>query len=358
MRMPWIVGFLLAVLAAGSRTTTAAEFYAGKRLIILVNYDAGGPTDLEARLLARHLVKHIPGAPPIIVQNMGGAAGLTGTKYIGEIAPRDGSMMGYLTAAPHRFAFNPEKFAVDFRTYEFIAYTPNGRVHFMRRDVKPGINRPTDLVKAEGVVAGGLGAEAVKDLAMRLILDILGVKHKYVTGYNSSAQAMLALQRGEINYLIDSPSLYFAKVEPLVKSGEMIPVLIEPGYDGTSFVVPKQLRGLDVPLLHDFYRSAKGVAPSGQLWDSYLALLTVSSSLYRVIAMPPGAPKEAVAMLRAAMLKLNEDKDYQDEAQRTINEAPEYVANPDINEEVRKGVSVRPEVRTFIDEYVKKGSRR
>ena len=113
-------------------------FYAGKSLTILVNYDAGGPTDLEARLLSRHLGRHIAGNPRIIVQNMGGAGGIVGTKYLGEIAPRDGTMLGYFTGSSQRFVTAPERFSVDFRTYEFIAVVPSGRIHFMRTDVRPG----------------------------------------------------------------------------------------------------------------------------------------------------------------------------------------------------------------------------
>src|SRR5215468_7625829 len=127
----------------------AQGFYSGKQLMVLVNYDAGGPTDIEARIFARHIGRHIAGVPNIIVQNMGGAAGLIGTKYLGEVAPKDGTILGYLTAATQRYVTNPERFNVDFRTYEFIAAIPSGRIHFMRTDVKPGIKVAADLIKAE-----------------------------------------------------------------------------------------------------------------------------------------------------------------------------------------------------------------
>jgi len=174
----------IAAFALCCSTANAQQkaFYAGKQLTILVNYDAGGPTDLEARLLSRHLGRHIPGNPRIIVQNMGGAAGLIGTKYLGEIAPRDGTMMGYFTGATQRYVSNPERFNVDFRTYEFIAVLPSGRIHFMRTDVPPGIKRAADVIKGENIVVGGLGPQQPKDMAMRLTLDMLGARYSYVTG--------------------------------------------------------------------------------------------------------------------------------------------------------------------------------
>ena len=169
--------------------------------------------------LSRHIGQHIPGNPRIIVQNMGGAGGLIGTKYLGEVAPRDGWMMGYFTASTQRYVSNPERFKVDFRTYEFIAVLPSGRIHFMRTDVRPGIKTAADVIKGEDIVVGGLAARRPKDMAMRLTLDMLGVQYRYVTGYNSSAQAMIALQRGEISYYADSPPLYRTKIEPQVKAG-------------------------------------------------------------------------------------------------------------------------------------------
>ena len=93
---------------------------------------------------------------------MGGAAGLIGAKYLGEVAPKDGAMMGYFTGSTQRYVSNPERFNVDFRTYEFIAVVPSGRIHFMRTDVKPGIKTAADIVKSENLVVGGLGREQPK----------------------------------------------------------------------------------------------------------------------------------------------------------------------------------------------------
>ena len=76
---------------------------------MLVNFAAGGPTDIEGRLFAKHIGRHIDGQPSIVVQNMDGAGGLVGTSYLGEIAPKDGTVMGYLTGAAWRYASDPDK---------------------------------------------------------------------------------------------------------------------------------------------------------------------------------------------------------------------------------------------------------
>lgn len=357
-----VAGILAGVAAACTArmpTVAAQDFYAGKRLTILVNYDAGGPTDIEARLIARHIVKHIPGGPAVIVQNMGGAGGIIGAKYLGEKAARDGSMVGYFTAAAQHAAFAPEKFPVDFRSYDFIAYMPNGRIHFMRTEVEPGIKTAADVMKAKGVVAGGLTADSPKDLAMRMVLDMLGVPHKYVTGYNSSAQATLAFQRGELNFFSDSPSAYLSKIEPvMVRKGEVIPICFDPIFRAGEYVVPKQIKPLGIASCVDMITSIKGGMPAGAMTDAYIALLSFAGTMYRTLTLPPNSPREAVAALRLAMQHLDADKDYIDEAQRTIGEVPDTITGGDINGDAQRLLTIDPAVRTFINEYARKTERR
>ena len=74
-------GTLAALASCGEK-----PFYQGKNIIFLINFAAGGPTDIEGRIVARHLAKHIPGNPAIIVQNMAGAGGVTGINFLGEAA--------------------------------------------------------------------------------------------------------------------------------------------------------------------------------------------------------------------------------------------------------------------------------
>ena len=89
---------------------------------------------------------------------------------------------------------------VDLMKVPFIAAVQGVTVCYIRSDVPPGIKKPTDIAKAERFRAGGLSFDSNKDLRFRLAFDILGVKYDYVTGYNSSNDARLAVQRNEIQY--------------------------------------------------------------------------------------------------------------------------------------------------------------
>src|SRR5262249_3776380 len=149
-------------------------FYKGKRLNLLINFAVGGPADIEGRLFAKHLAKHIDGTPGIIVQNKDGAGGLVGTNYLAELGPRDGTMVGYLTAAAWNYVTDPRSYHVDFATYEFVAYEPVNVVYYARADVLPA-KEAASIAQAKGIVAGGLSADSSKDLLIRLGLDMLGV---------------------------------------------------------------------------------------------------------------------------------------------------------------------------------------
>jgi tripartite-type tricarboxylate transporter receptor subunit TctC len=346
----------LAALAASLASAAADEpFYKGKRLTILVNFAPGGPTDIEGRLLAKYLGRHLDGQPLIVVQNKDGAGGLVGTNYLGEVAPRDGSMVGYVTGAAWKFVTEPESHRVDFRSFEFIGYQPGNAVYYARADTPPGLKAAADILKARDVVAGGLAVESSKDLLIRLTLDLLGVPYRYVTGYRSSATARLALERGEINVHSESTPSFFAVVEPgLVKTGKVVPLYYDADYDGKTLSVPRVMAGSSIAPFHEFYRTLKGPLPSGPLWDAYRTNLAVDSAMLRTIVMPPGSPPAAVDALRTALARLNEDKDYGEEALRTIQFAPHYETGPDINERVRPRLTVPPAIRSFVLDYMKR----
>jgi tripartite-type tricarboxylate transporter receptor subunit TctC len=350
------LGAGLAMTAAGASGAAAADpFYKGKRLTVLINFAPGGPTDIEGRLFAKYIGRHIDGKPSIVVQNKDGAGGLVGSSYLGELGPKDGTMVGYLTGSAWKYVIDPSTHRVDFRTYEFIGYQPGNAVYYVRTDVQPGMKTNTDIMKAKGLVAGGLATDSSKDLLIRVTLDMLGVPYKYVTGYRSSNTARLALQRGEIGLHSETTPGYFSVVEPtMVKTGMVIPLYYDPLYDGETFSAPKVMQGSPIPTFPEFYKKVKGGTPSGIRWDVYRANLAVDSAMLRTIAMPPGTPKAAVDAMRTALAELNNDKEYAAEALKVMKFVPHYETSPDINTRVRKNLTVSPEVRTFVLDYMKK----
>ncbi len=356
IRLQAAVFGLCAALVAACGTPAAAQepYYKGKRVTVLINFAVGGPADIESRIFVKYLGRHIEGQPNIIVQNMDGAGGLIGAQYLGEIAPKDGTTVGALTGTAWIYASDPSRWRVDFRNYEFIATQPSTTIHFVRTDVAPGMKTPTDIVKATGLIAGGLSADTSKDLRLRLALDMLGVPFKYVTGYRSSPPARLALQRGEISMFSESPPSYRSVVVPeLIDSGIAIPVFYDEVGETPLPAVQRQIEGLTIPSFPQLYRQIKGKPPSGEFWDAYKVLFEMNSTLLRVIALPPGTPAAAVAALSQAIGRVNKDKDFAAEAMKTIQYIPEYETAPDMNQRVRAMLVTSPAMRNYIVNYTR-----
>ena len=134
-RMLILPCFLILLAAAAS----AAEksFYQGKNIIFLINFAAGGPTDIEGRIVARHLAKHIPGNPTIIVQNMAGAGGVTGINFLGEAAKRDALTLGYFTGPYNHHMMKSTTLRIDLMKVPFIAAVQGVTVCYIRTDTPP-----------------------------------------------------------------------------------------------------------------------------------------------------------------------------------------------------------------------------
>jgi len=100
-------------------------------------------------------------------------------------------------------------------------------------------------------------------------------------------------------------------------------------------------------------REVKGAPPSGPKWEAFRTIHNVNSTLQRLIALPPGAPPEAAAGLRAAIARLNQDQEFAAESVRTIGFAPDYETGSDIATRVRALLVASPEVRAFVADYIK-----
>ena len=357
-KMVSLIAVLFSAVGYMSASHADENFYAGKRLTFLINFAPGGPTDIEGRLFARHVAKHLAGKPSIIIQNMDGAGGGIGTNYLGEIAPRDGTMVGYLTGAAWRYVNVREQSRVDFLTYRPVAYQPGTTVYYFRSDTVKAYGEPSDFLKASNIVIGGLSAESSKDMLLRLTLDMLGVKYKYVTGYKSNSDARLAFQRGEISMFSESPPGYRSVVEPgMIAKREAYPLFYDPGWNGARFSEPAQIKGLSMPPFHEFYKKAKGADPTGKLWQMYLHILAVNGAMQRMVVYPPNTPNGAMQAMRAAIGKLEMDNDYAAEARKLVGFVPDYEASDSVEADVRKALSIPGEDKEWLLNYVKNAPR-
>ena len=201
LRFGFRVGLCLFALVFGVRgalAQSAADFYAGKTITMYVGLTPGGGYDQNARLVARHLGKYIPGNPTVIVRNMPGGGGLIMTNYVANAAPKDGLHI----AAPQRgVPFEPLLGDASHAKFDPVKLnwigSTNADTSVAIMSARTGIKTWRDLRNRETIIGGtGVGTESVS--VPQIMRNILGMKFKVIAGYPGSNELNLALERGEI----------------------------------------------------------------------------------------------------------------------------------------------------------------
>src|SRR3954467_12184441 len=195
----------IAMLAAPqARADDVADFYKGKRINLIVSYGTGGGYDVYARVLARHMGRHIPGNPSIIIQNMPGAGSLRGANYIYNVAPRDGTVFG-------TFARNIALIG-QLKTNQNVQYDPakftwlgsssslanDAYILMLRRDAKVQSIEEARRAGGPPIIIGSTAEGASSDAMGVLLREWLGFNLKVIQGYTDSGVLFLAIERSEV----------------------------------------------------------------------------------------------------------------------------------------------------------------
>lgn len=307
----------LAAAAVSTLITTAPvvadDFYDGKTLDVIVNYDAGGNTDITARSLMQFMQKHIAGEPRIVIKNRAGAGGIVGTNYFGQAVRNDGLTAGVFSVALMPELMGNEALTVSHGDFIFIGGIPEDTIFYVRKGV--GVEKPTDIFNLDvPIKTAGHGPVNMKDLILRAAMDLLEVDYQHVTGFQSSGKIRGAILKNDVDMSADSMTGYASRVGPnLVDEGHAIPLfsLGYPTADGQLEKAPGTLDG--VPTFDEFYEAKFGRKPSGPTYDVLRTVAQVRSTSLRAVFLPKGSPQEAVDALRAAFDATAEDPEYRAE---------------------------------------------
>src|SRR5258708_17361051 len=190
------------VLTAGSAAAqSVSQFYAGRQITFIVGASAGGGYDRQARLVAHHLGKHIPGTPTIIVQNMPGAGSLAATNYIYNAAARDGSVIALVMRSMLLIKnWNSQSVRFDLVGLNWIG-SINSEVALVAAWHTAPHKSANDLFVQELIVGGTTGVDP--ETTPRLLNALIGTKVKIVNGYPGTTEIILAMERGALHAISD-----------------------------------------------------------------------------------------------------------------------------------------------------------
>src|SRR5258708_35265312 len=288
------------VLTAGSAAAQSVqEFYAGKQITFIVGASAGGGYDRQARLVAHHLGKHIPGAPTIVVQNMPGAGSLAATNYIYNAAPKDGSVIALVMRSMLLIKnWSPQSVRFDLAGLNWIG-SINSEVAITAAWHTAPHKSANDLFEKELIVGGTTGVDP--EATPHLLNALLGTKFKIINGYPGTTEIILAMERGELQGIGDWSWSSMKTARPDWIRDKKVTLLMQAA-------LQKEPELGDVPSALDFVKNEA----DRKVMELYLTQKTVA----RPLIAPPGVPAERLAALRAGFIALAQDKEFIADAQK------------------------------------------
>jgi tripartite-type tricarboxylate transporter receptor subunit TctC len=297
---------LAGVVIAGAVAATpafAADYYAGRTIEFIVGGDSGGGYDVYARAVARHLAKHVPGNPVIVVKNMPGAGSTRAGIYISTVAPKDGSSLGALMPGAiigplledkPRTQFDPTKVI-------YIGTADSGTrvcATFHTSKIKTFQDAQKQKAVAGATAAGG----ATRDYAY-LHNHTAGTKFEVVAGYKGTVDIALAMERGEVDGVCGWDWSSVKSQKPDWIAGNKLNLLVQAGLH------PQQeLTEMGVPQIWNFVQDDT---------DRRVAELVISQQVFqRSYVVPPGTPDQQIKILRSAFDATVQDPEFLADARK------------------------------------------
>src|SRR5215471_11929339 len=283
----------VALALAASPAAAQAPILAGKTVTVVIGFGPGGGYDAWARVVARHLGRHLPGNPTVVPQNMPGGGSLNAANHIYAIAPKDGTMLAIIARdaalAPltgvSGARFDPLKIT--------WVGTPTTETNICISTEKAKVKSFEDLLKQE-LIIGNTGVGTGTYSYPKALNGLLGTKFKLISGFPSSSDVFLAMERGEVDGICESLDSVIGK-RPDWISSKKVNVLFQGGTEPNT-----TLKG--VPFIVDLARNADE--------KQAIEFLYAGQGIGRPFVAPPDLPADRLKMLRDGFSATMKDPDF------------------------------------------------
>jgi tripartite-type tricarboxylate transporter receptor subunit TctC len=297
----FVAALSLVLPTAIASAQSPTDFYKGRTLDFYIGYSVGGGYDLYARVIGRHLGKHIPGNPTVVMKNMEGAGSLRLANWMFRVAPKDGSVIATIGRGT---GFDPilgvKGATFDGTKFTWIGSANNEVSVCVAWNATSGIKSFQDLFTKEMTV-GGTSTSADTDAFPRILNGVLGTKMKIVSGYPGGNDVVLAMERGEIqgrcgwswSSVISTHKAWLAEKKMTVL---------------TQLALQKHPDIPDVPLIMDLAKTDEQ--------KQILRLIFARQVMGRPYLAPPGIPADRAEVLRKAFMETMQDKEFLADAEK------------------------------------------
>jgi tripartite-type tricarboxylate transporter receptor subunit TctC len=304
-RVAVVIAVALQLAAAG--TTAAAEdlaaFYAGKRIQMVIGWEVGGGYDVYARLLGRHIGKHIPGNPAVVPQNMPGAGSRLAANWLYNIAPKDGTAIATIgQGTPLDQAMSEPSVRYDAAKLNWIG---NPIIDNLVTAVtqRSGVETLDDLKHKGGLFCGDVGAGPTSTFP-EILNQLLGTRNKIIQGFPGVNSVHLAMERGEVDCIGGTTWSSMKATRGQKLRNRELALLVQWGTMKDPEISDYMQR--EIPLILDIAQT--------ELDRKALNFIVASATIGRPFAAPPGLTDERVQALRRAFDATMKDAEFLAEA--------------------------------------------
>jgi tripartite-type tricarboxylate transporter receptor subunit TctC len=296
---------LLAALACPVEADDLAAFYGGKRIQMVIGWEVGGGYDIYARLLARHLGRHIPGQPSIVPQNMPGAGSRVAANWLYNIAPKDGTAIATIgQGTPLDQAMGEPSVRYDAAKLSWIG-NPIMDNLVTAVTQRSGVESLDDLKTKGGLFCGDVGAGPTSTFP-EILNQLIGTRNKIIPGFPGVNSVHLAMERGEVDCIGGTTWSSLKATRGAKLRSREVGILIQWGTLKDPEISDYMRR--DIPLILDIASNA--------LDRQALNYIVASATIGRPFAAPPGMPQERVQALRRAFDATMTDPEFLAEARK------------------------------------------
>jgi tripartite-type tricarboxylate transporter receptor subunit TctC len=294
---------LLTIAAtAAAHAQGVADFYKGRNIDLYIGYSVGGAYDLYARLLSRHLSKHIPGNPTVVPKNMEGAGSLRLANWLYNIGPKDGSAIGIIgrgTGFDPIISNQEQKARFDGPKFTWIG-SANNEVSVCGAWHTSSITKFEDLLTKQ-LIVGGTSASADTDQFPKILNGVLGTKFKIISGYPGGNEVGLAMERGETQGRCGWSWSSVKSTHMQWVRDKQFTILVQ-------LALEKHPDLPDVPLVTNLAKTDDQ--------RKILELIFARQVMGRPFLAPPGLPADRAAALRQAFMETMSDKELLADAEK------------------------------------------
>ena len=325
MTIPALVGWLSTPLAAQEQPT-------GKVIELVVSEAVGGGSDSVARLVSRHIGRQLPGQPTVVVRNMPGAGGLAGANYLYNVAPKDGWTIGMVEQSIQtQQLFHTKGLMADVLRFNWLGRVMSNNAVLFAWHSAP-VKKIEEAFDREIAVSASGQSSLMRWTALK---RITGIKFKLIVGHQGTAEATLAMERGEVDALSAPWTVIRSTRADWIRDGK-INLLLQTGLDRD-----RDLQSL--PRLVDLARDDQQ--------RKVLELLSQPERIGRSLTAPPGVPAERVALLRKSMAQMFVDPDFLADA-RTMKIDLDPLGGEALQDLIRSGMTYSPDVVARAETFV------